>query len=715
MAELDIPRKLWEHPNVSQTQMWKFKSTVEKNFNQKLPDYDSLYQWSCQKRSDFWIQAFKFFPIVYTGRIPNPCVDESARMDSIPRWFPGVKLNFAENILYTAAAGGQRTTSPGKEDSKVAVTEVREGCFNEPIRHITWSELRQRVARLSNAMRAKGVKKGDRIALVASTSIDTLTVFLATTAIGALFSSSSTDMGTKGILDRLLQIKPKYLFMDDAAIYNGKHVDLRPKMADVVAGMKDVSEFVGIVTQTRFHDKGPIDISQVPRTETWNNFLSSSDSTELVFEQCEFSDPFIIVYSSGTTGQPKCIVHCIGGVVLNGNKEARLHCDIDHTSTQLQYTTTGWIMYLGSVQALLAGARMVCYDGSPFLPEATTFIKLLSQEKVTHFGTSPRYFQTLQTSNIVPKRVADLSALKVVTCTGMVLSDALFEWFYDTGYPSSVQLANISGGTDLAGCFGGGCPILPVYTGGCQARSLGMPVSVYDSSIEPTPTELLSKTPIRGRPVSNPTDPGDLCCTAAFPTMPLYFFGDSTGQQYFNSYFAKYDNVWTHGDFIALSPHTSQILFLGRADGVLNPSGVRFGSAEIYSVIESHFPHLIADSIAVGQRRPQDSDERVLLFIQLKHDAPKSAFNAKLIREIKTTIGKELSKRHIPAFVFQTHEIPCTVNGKKVELPVKQIVCGKRVKPSSTLANPGSLEYYYAFAEDGNLVEIGEEGGRAKL
>ena len=371
-------------------------------------------------------------------------------MDTIPRWFAGVNLNFAENILFTGASSG-KPTKQGKEDDKIAVTQVREGCFNEPITHLTWSQLRQRVGHLSNAMRAHGVKKGDRIGLVASTSIDTLVTFLATTTLGALFSSSSTDMGVKGILDRLLQIKPKYVFFDDAAVYNGKTVDLRQKIKDVVAGMSSVTEFKGLVTQTRFPDKGPMDMSSIPKTSTWDTFLAASSSSDLTFESCAFSDPFIIVYSSGTTGQPKCIVHSIGGVVLNGHKEGRLHREISDTSTALQYTTTGWIMYLGSVQALLMGARVITYDGSPFLPDLTSFIKLLAQEKVTNFGTSPRYMQTLQQSNVAPREVADLSALRHVTCTGMVLSEALFEWFYDVAFPPIVHLDNISGGTDLAG------------------------------------------------------------------------------------------------------------------------------------------------------------------------------------------------------------------------------------------------------------------------
>ena len=287
-------------------------------------------------------------------------------MDSIPKWFQGVKMNFAENILYCGDKSGRSVLSPGKEDDKIACTEVREGSFLEPIRHLTWRELRQRVGRMAQAMRARGVRKGDRVAIVASTSIDTLTVFLAVTSLGGLFSSSSTDMGVRGILDRLLQIKPKYLFMDDWAIYNGKKVDLRPKMKEVVAGMKGVSEFEGIVSQYRF-SHSPADLSSVPSAQTWETFLSAAQSSELVFEPLDFSDPFLIVYSSGTTGQPKCIVHAVGGVILNGHKEGRLHRCIDHTSSQLQYTTTGWIMYMASVQALLMGARMILYEVSTFL------------------------------------------------------------------------------------------------------------------------------------------------------------------------------------------------------------------------------------------------------------------------------------------------------------------------------------------------------------
>ncbi|KAK5259310.1 hypothetical protein LTR40_006223 [Exophiala xenobiotica] len=595
VEEHPIPRKLWVHPDPKSTEMYKFKTRLQKKLGRTFESYDDMYDWSCSNRSDFWKFVLEYFPVVYSGTVPDKVVDESARMDSIPRWFAGVKMNFAQNILFSGDVNGKPVIDAAKADDKVACTQVREGSFIEPIRYFTWKELRQRVGRLSQAMKARGVSKGDRIAIVASTSIDTLTVFLATTTLGALFSSSSTDMGVKGILDRLTQIKPKYLFMDDWAVYNGKRVDLRSKMKDIMAGMGGVTEFQGI--------------------------------------------------------------------------------------------------------ALLMGCRMLMYDGSPFVPNITNFVKLVGQEKVTHLGISPRFLQTLQANKIVPKQVTDLSNLKVVTSTGMVLSEQLFEWFYDQGFPASAQLDNISGGTDLVGCFGCGNPILPVYSGGCQSRSLGIPVKVCDQTIE-------------GGAAVEVEDgvPGELVAYAAFPTMPLTFLGTDGPKRYFDSYFARFDNVWTHGDFIMIHPVTKQVMFLGRSDGVLNPSGVRFGSAEIYNILESKFADKISDSICVGQRRPTDTDERVVLFLLMK---PGHEFTPKLIREVKEAIRKETSPRHVPKFVFETKDIPTTVNLKKVELPVKQIVSGKVIKPSGTLANPESLEYYYRFAKDENLVDLADS--KAKL
>ncbi|KAK5050476.1 hypothetical protein LTR84_003757 [Exophiala bonariae] len=687
--EMEIPRKLWEHPRPQETEMYKFMKKAELATGRSFSDYHILYKWSCKNRSEFWHFTFNYFPLVYSGTLPNPVVDENARIDQVPKWFDGIKLNFAENVLFVGDGKGRGITSPGKEDHKIACTEVREGSFVEPIRQVSWKELRERTGRLSQALRAHGVRKGDRIAIVASNCLDTLTVFLATTTIGAIFSSSSTDLGSKGILERLAQIEPKYVFMDDYAVYDRKKIDLRPKMKEVINHLKKVRTFKGVISQPRFLNK-PADISEISDCQTWESFISMAGSTKLLFEQLDFGDPMIIVYSSGTTGLPKCIVHSAGGVVLSGHKESVLHRRVDQTSTQLQFTTTGWMMYMSSVQLMLVGARLVMYDGSPFAVDDKNFIRLVGEQKVTHWGISPRYLHTLRSKSINPQHVTDLSNLIVVTSTGMVLSESLFEWFYDSGFSPSVQLCNISGGTDIAAAFGTGNPLLPVHIGGAQCIALGMAVSVFDPAIE------------RGKGVAVPDGiPGELVCTEAFPTMPVKFWGDISRKGYHSSYFDKYEGIWTHGDFILIHPQTKQVIFLGRADGVLNPSGVRFGSSDIYSVIESDFSEIVADSICVGQRRPQDDDESVILFLLLR---PGKKLTPKLIQQIKFAIRKEHSPRHVPKYVFETPAIPVTINAKKVELPVKQIVSGKVINPSETIANPECLQYYYRFAKDENLV-----------
>lgn len=649
-----------------------------------MQTFRELYDWSVgPNRTDFWEDMWSASGLIHSGTY-SKVVDTSIPMDKIPLWFEGTHLNFAENILYSASPSdsSQRTTE-NKEDAKIALTEVREG--NTEVRHMSFGEVRRKVALLANALRAKGVKKGDRVAIVASTSFDTFITFMATVSIGGLFSSSSTDMGTKGILERLLQIKPKYVFVDDWTVYNGKTIDLRPKIREIVDGMQGVAEFEGVVAQPRFHGK-PASLQGVPRTVSLDDFVKAANGDATVkFERVAFRDPFLIVYSSGTTGVPKCIVHSTGGVLISAAKEGKLHRDAGPDSVVLQYTTTGWIMYLTSIQPLMFGSRSVLYDGSPFLPSPQQFLSILSEQRVTDFGTSPRFLQELQTRSIVPKTLLDLSSLRNVGTTGMVLSSAQFEWFYDTAFPPEVHLRNISGGTDLAGCFGIENPLDPLYVGGCQGPCLGTKLEVYDSTIESGPGRALP-----------PGQPGDLVATASFPNQPVFFWGDESGERYQSAYYARFPHVWTHGDFIEVHPATGQVTFLGRADGVLNPSGVRFGSAEIYSVIEAHFPE-VADSICVGQRRPADKDESVMLFLKMNEG---HEYTPALVARIREKIASERSRRHVPRYVFQTWDIPTTVNLKKVELPVKQIVSGKIIAPSGTLANPESLKYYEQFARD---------------
>lgn len=380
-AYTNIPRKLWEHPNPEATAMAEFKRSLEKAQGVSLPDYNSLYEWSIKNRSSFWDFCWKYFPIIHEGSY-NQVVDETARIDSIPDWFAGVRLNYAENVLFTASQPGSPNstiTTVGKEDDKIAATEVREGAA-EPSVDLTWRELRRRTGRAIQALKAAGLRKGDRVGAVASNSIDTLTIFLATTALGAIISTTSTDTGVKGILDRLLQIQPKFVFIDDTAVYNGKTVDLRSKIKQVVEGLSSVPEFQGVISVPRFRGN-PADIGEIPRTQTLEKFLTGAKSEELEFVRVRFRDPFLIVYSSGTTGEPKCIVHSVGGVILNTNKEGRLNRSMNSNATVLQYTTTGWIMYMSCVSALIFGARPILYDGSPFLPDVTILVKLLEKYK----------------------------------------------------------------------------------------------------------------------------------------------------------------------------------------------------------------------------------------------------------------------------------------------------------------------------------------------
>ncbi|ROT39304.1 acetoacetyl-coenzyme A synthetase [Sodiomyces alkalinus F11] len=707
-----MPRKLWEHPDPQNTEMYRFMQDLNRKHGLNLETYPDLYRWSCANRSRFWAEVFAYANLIHTGSYTT-VVDESAPIDSIPRWFRGVRLNWAENILYarSSADPSHHHGTAGKEDAKTAITEVREG--NSAVRHCSWAGLRQATARLAAAMKARGVAKGDRVVLVGANSIETCLVFLAATWLGALFSSSSTDMGVSGILQRAVQINPKFIFFDDAALYNGKVIDLRDKMAAVSQDMKDCDQFNGIISIQRFAK--PHDISSVPRAETWEHFLASSPpcTPPPPFEQCDFHDPLLVYYSSGTTGIPKAIVHSVGTIIISLFKEGRLHEDVSPDSVGLQYTTTGWIMYLANVAQLLFGARTVMYDGSPFQPDLTTFVRILAEQRVTKLGTSPRWMAEMAKNNLAPRDLADLSSLRIVTSTGMVLSDQLFHWFYDVGFPPRVHLANISGGTDIAGCFGIQNPLTPVYVGGTQGPSLGVPIAIYDAQRPDDGGP--------GRPVPD-GEHGELVATAAFPNIPAFLWGDQTdpvaptaaraytappGSKYHAAYFARFGHVWAHGDFCVVNPATGGVAFLGRADGVLNPSGVRFGSAEVYAVVEGFFADRVADSLCVGQRRPADEDESVMLFLLMR---PGHVFDSKLVAEMREAIARELTKRHVPKWIFETPEIPTTVNLKKVELPVKQIVSGRIIKPSGTLLNPKSLDYYYQFAKVEDLV-----AGKGKL
>ncbi|KAL5594765.1 hypothetical protein BROUX41_001679 [Berkeleyomyces rouxiae] len=707
-AQVPIPKKLWEHPDPKSTKMYRLMQHLNKVEGLTLETFQDLYTYSIAHRNTFYVRLFHFVGLLYTGTATT-AVDEAIPISEVPTWFPNVLLNFAENMLYSAGPvsadapsclASARTTI-SKDDREIAITASREG--GSVVEHVTWRELRARAAQMAGVLAARGVRKGERILVVAANSVDTLVVYLGTAWLGALFSSASTDMGIQGILQRAQLIDPKFIFYDDAAVYNGSIIDLTKNIAAVVKGVTEAKasscpNFVSVVVIPRF--AFPRQILLNSHIISLREFLATPSSTP-EFERVGFNEPSVIYYSSGTTGTPKAIVHTVGGILLNMFKEGTLHEYRDEDSVSLQYTTTGWIMYLTAVSPLLFGGRAVLYDGSPLYPDHKTFVSLLSKFGVTKLGIGPRFLHELAKNDIKPREIADLSELEIVTSTGMVLSDELFEWFYSKGFPRHTHLANLSGGTDIAGCFGLENPLTPVYVGGTQGPALGVAVAIYDSS-EPS---LDNEIPV-GKAISDGS-PGELTATLAFPNIPCFLWGDglvssttnyplkSPGPKYTSSYFMRYRDVWAHGDFCTIHPVTGNITFLGRADGVLNPSGVRFGSAEIYAVIERSFSDRIADSLCVGRRRPSDPDEKVMLFVLMK---PGSVFDSSLVKDIKQEIGKQLTKRHVPTFVFEAPEIPTTVNLKKVELPVKQIVSGQRIKPSSTLLNPGSLDFYYKFA-----------------
>jgi len=441
MDPTTAPRKLWEHSAPHTTPMHAFLHSLnaKHNLSPPLATFQDLHAYSLTHRSQFWSDVFDAADLIHSGSYSR-AVDESLPISAVPRWFEGVRLNFAENVLYSRDASL-------KLDDDVAVTQVREG-GSEETRHVTWRELRERAGRLAAGMRRRGLRRGDRVVVVGANSVETLCVWLAAGWLGAVFSSSSTDMGVKGILQRTVQVEPKLLFFDDATVYNGKRVDLRGKIAEVVEGLEKSPGFEGVVVIPRFERAE--DVSGISKAETWEAFLDRAKGDEIPpFERIAFHEPFLICYSSGTTGIPKAIVHSVGGTLINYFKEGRLHESLGPEDVALQYTTVGWIMYVANVFILLFGGRTVFYDGSPFQPDPTILVRIIEKERVTKLGISPRWMGELAKNKIAPREIADLSSLRIVTCTGMVLSDQLFEWFYDTGFPEHVHLANISGGTDI--------------------------------------------------------------------------------------------------------------------------------------------------------------------------------------------------------------------------------------------------------------------------
>jgi len=628
------------------TNMTQFIAYVNEKYGKGFTSYEELYQWSIHNIPDFWAAMWDFGQIK-ASREYDKIIDDLKKMPGA-QWFIGAKLNFAENLLRY-------------RDDKVAI--LFKGEAQDSV-EITYLELYDRVARLAKSLREAGVVAGDRVAGFMPNMMETVVAMLAATSIGASWSSCSPDFGIKGVLDRFGQIEPKILFTANGYSYNGKPFDSLGRIADILRELPSIQKVVVVPYTER-----QADIGGVPNAVHYEEFLSKENGLEIEFEQLSFEHPLYIMYSSGTTGLPKCMVQSAGGVLIHHIKELMLHTDVKKEDTIFYFTTCGWMMWNWLVSSLSLGATMLLFDGSPFYPDPGALWKLAQDEKVTIFGTSARYIAAIENEGVKPGRDYDLAPLKAVISTGSPLPEEGFEYVYRE-VKEELQLASISGGTDINGCFALGNPIGPVYAGELQCRGLAMNVEAFDDD---------------GMPVRN--QQAELVCTAPFPSMPIYFWNDPKMEKYRSAYFERFPGVWHHGDFIEIREDTGGVIIHGRSDATLNPQGVRIGTADIYSVVETMDE--IADSIVVGQ--DWDNDVRIILFVKLAQGVQ---LTEDLVKKIKTTIRQSTSPRHVPAKVIVVDDIPYTINMKKVELAVKNVIHGKPVLNRDALANPEALDLY---------------------
>ncbi len=637
---------------VKRTNMYRFIQTVNERFGKNFSDYPSLYEWSVTEIPDFWATVWDFVDI----KASQPYERVADDLDKMPgtRWFPGARINFAENLLRF-------------RDDQTAIVFIGEG--QTPVR-TTYRQLYDKVSRLAKSLKSLGIKPKDRVVGFMPNMTETIIAMLAATSIGATWSSCSPDFGIKGVMDRFGQIEPKVIFTADGYFYNGKQFDSLERISNVVKQLPSLEKIV-VVSYTR---EKP-DISFLPSAEHFEDFLAP-EAGEIEFEQLPFDHPIYIMYSSGTTGLPKCMVQG-PGVLLNHKKELMLHTDLKREDTIFYFTTCGWMMWNWLTSSLSVGATLLLYDGSPFHPKPEILWELAEQEGVSIFGTSAKYLAALEKAGVKPGKTFNLDRLKAVLSTGSPLSIESFEYVY-RDIKEDLQLSSISGGTDLNGCFALGNPIGPVYAGELQCRGLGMAVQVFDEM---------------GRPIYDKK--GELVCTRPFPSMPLYFWNDPDGERYHNAYFTVYPNIWHHGDYAEIKSDTGGMIIYGRSDATLNPGGVRIGTAEIYRQVETIDE--ILDSLVVGQN--WDNDVRVILFVKLREGVE---LTEDLKKKIKKTIRENATPRHVPAKIIAVADIPYTISGKKVELAVKKIIHGEPVLNRDALANPESLELYK------NLKELQE-------
>jgi acetoacetyl-CoA synthetase len=628
---------------IGKANLTRFRQAVAAEWQVCADDYQALYQFSLDRPEAFWSSLWDFTGI--RGVKGLRIIQDAGRMPGA-RFFPDARLNFAENLLW-------------RTDDRPALVFNGE---NRVHRSVTAGELRGDVARFAEALRRDGIQAGDRVAAFIPNLPEAIIAALGCAAVGAVWSSCSPDFGVQGVLDRFGQIEPRLLITADGYFYAGKTHDSLARIAQVLQGLPTVERTIVVPYVGAAPESGAL-----PNAVTWHDYLADGPG-EPRFEALPFDHPLYILYSSGTTGVPKCIVHGAGGTLIQHLKEHQLHSDIKPGDRVFYFTTCGWMMWNWLVSALASGATLLLYDGSPFHPDGNVLFDFADATGATLFGTSAKFIDAVQKASLSPRRTHRLTTVRTIASTGSPLAPESFDFVYEH-IKADVHLESISGGTDIVGCFALGNPTAPVWRGEIQCRGLGLAVEVFDDS----------GTPVRG-------EKGELVCTRPFPSMPVAFWNDPDGSRYHAAYFAHYPGVWRHGDYVELTEHDGLIIY-GRSDATLNPGGVRIGTAEIYRQVEQ-IPDVL-ESLVVGQQL--DHDERIVLFVRLRDDV---VLSDQLRDTIRRQVRERTTPRHVPARIVQVPEIPRTKSGKIVELAVRDVIHGREVKNREALANPEALEFF---------------------
>ena len=651
-------QKLWQpcETLIARSPMTIFQKSVEDATGKEFGNYQAFHQWSVNEPAAFWQAIWEFCGV--EAATPYKSVVEDYDVFPGARWFPGSQLNFSQNLLK-------------HRDEQLALVGLLE---NGDRRTFTYARLFDEVENLASAMRSHGIEKGDRIAGLMPNVPETIIAMLATASIGAIWSSCSPDFGVNGACDRFGQIEPRLLFTTDGYIYNGKEINCLEKVGEIKANINSIEKVIvfGLLSSTSDLEAG---------LQSSHEFIAGSPATPMTFEPLTFDHPLYIMYSSGTTGVPKCIVHGAGGTLIQHLKEHRLHVGLTREDTLFYFTTCGWMMWNWLVSGLACGATLVLFDGSPFAaspysPNDNILLDTIDKEGITVFGTSAKYIAALEKQGHKPRETHSLETVRTILSTGSPLSHASYEYIYGD-FKTDVHLASISGGTDIISCFILGNPNLPVYTGEIQCAGLGMAIEFRNDN----ETAKMGET-------------GELVCARPFPSTPIGFWNDEGDVRFKAAYFDQRPGIWTHGDYGEVTEHDG-IIIHGRSDAVLNPSGVRIGTAEIYRQVETLTE--ITDSIVVGQN--WDDDERVVLFVVLQEGL---ILDDELAGRIRTTIRQNTTPRHVPAKIIAVTDIPRTISGKIVELAVRKVIHGEAVDNTDALANPEVLELYR------NLVELAD-------